>query len=165
MHLQVSKLKPNPSGKDRNRQGSPSPAQLGAEWVDLRNTGREAISLAGVELYHLAYNRASGKAEWQKITGFRGTLGVGHVLRVHSGRSRPLTVLRPEDLTGAKFHCFTGRDAFVWNNVEGDSAGLWRPKERVWIDKAFYDPHPPEGAVLIRSGNKLVPAGVAAARL
>ncbi|MCZ2077705.1 MAG: hypothetical protein LC130_22200 [Bryobacterales bacterium] len=32
----------------------------------------------------------------------------------------------------------------------------WRPAE-VTLDSASYDPNPPEGEVLVRSGNKLVP--------
>ena len=30
------------------------------------------------------------------------------------------------------------------------------------VDKVGYDPHPPEGVVLVRSGDKLVPSGASA---
>jgi hypothetical protein len=52
----------------------------------------------------------------------------------------------------------TGRDAYVWNNAEGDGPGLWRPSMKSWVDRTSYDPNPPEGAVLVRTGEKLSPA-------
>lgn len=161
MALRVSQLKPNPAGKDRSRYGSPSPAQLGAEWVDIKNVGTAPAPLDGIELYHLAYGRPGTQPEWQKITSFSGSLGVSKVLRVHSGQARDLSVLNREDLVGADHHLFTGRDSYVWNNAEGDTAGLWEPQSKTWADKASYDPYPPEGVVLIRSGAKLVPTGAA----
>ena len=34
MKLLITSIKPNPTGKDRPRHGSPSPTQLAGEWVD-----------------------------------------------------------------------------------------------------------------------------------
>jgi hypothetical protein len=161
MALRVSQLKPNPAGKDRGRFGPLSAAQLGAEWVDIKNVGTAPVGLGGIELYHLAYGRPGTQPEWQKVTSFTGSLRVGEVLRVHSGQTRDLSVLHREDLVGADYHGFSGRDAYVWNNAEGDTAGLWEPQSKTWVDKGSYDPHPPEGVVLVRSGSKLVPAGAA----
>lgn len=156
-------LKPNPVGKDRSRYGSATPAQLGAEWVDVNNTGRSPVDLTGIDLYHLAYGQPGTKPEWQKVTSLPAnwSLPAGNVLRVHSGQKRDLSVLRPEDLNGADFHSFTGRDSYAWNNAEGDTAGLWKAVSKTWLDSASYDPYPPEGVILVRSGNKLVPAGAA----
>lgn len=156
--LLITRIKPNPAGKDRSRHGSLTVSQLGAEWVDFKNVGSAAFRLDGLELYHLAYVHAGAKPEWQKVMGFTGTLGVGATVRVHSGQVRDPSVLNAEDLRDADFHLFTGRDAFVWNNREGDSPGLWWNQQKSWEDKADYDPWPPEGAILVRSGTKLVPS-------
>ena len=163
MTLRIFRLKPNPAGKDRNRHGSPSTTQLGAEWVDFKNAGSAPANLTGIDLYHLAYGRPGTKPEWQKVTSLPAdwSLPAGNVLRVHSGQKRDLGELNHDDVAGADYHSFTGRDAYVWNNAEGDTAGLWVPRSETWLDSASYDPHPPEGVVLIRSGDKLVPAGAA----
>lgn len=159
-NLTVSRIKPNPSGKDRNRYGDATAAQLGAEWVDIENTSRDPVNLQGVELYHLAFTGLQGSPA--KVMGFTGSLAAGQTVRVHSGRVRDLAVLRKEDLDGAEHHVFTGRDMFVWNNSEGDTPSLWAVGNRTWIDRASYDRNPPEGAVLVRIGDKLVPAQRAA---
>jgi hypothetical protein len=155
--LQVVSLKPNPIGKDRNRSGATA-AQLGGEWVDVKNTGYAALELAGVDIYHLAFGPGSPQGRWEKIMSLVGRLESGRVLRVHAGQFRDLSVLRAEDRAGADLHTFTGDDAYVWNNREGDTALLWLPDSKSEIDKASYDPNPPEGVALIRVGNKLVPA-------
>ena len=153
--LQIIRVKPNPSGKDRNRYGPLDPAQLGAEWVDFKNTGTTSVNLDGVALYNVAYH--GGQGHWEQIMTFRGNLGCGQIVRVHSGKARELSVLRQDDVNGAQLHVFTGNDAYVWNNREGDAAALREPNG-TGIDQASYDPNPPEGDVLVRSGNKLVPA-------
>jgi hypothetical protein len=157
--LRITQLKPNPLGKDRTRHGGATATQLGAEWVDFRNSGTFAVNLSGVALYHVAYSSGEPRGHWEQITIFQGVLPVGEVVRVHSGQVRPLNVLNPEDVSGAHHHLFTGRDAYVWNNREGDTAALW--ESNAVIDKASYAPNPPEGVVLVRSGDYLVPAGVA----
>ena len=162
MAIRVTQLKPNPAGKDRGRLGSVSPAQLGAEWVDIKNFGGAPVDLAGTVLFHLAYGRTGVQPDWQKITSFNGRLPAGAVLRVHSGQSRDLNMLYIDDRIGADFHLFTGRDAFIWNNAEGDTVGLWETSSKSWADSASYDAYPPEGVILVRSGSKLIPAGIAA---
>lgn len=156
--LEVVRLKPNPRGKDRSR-GHASPAQLGAEWVDIKNVGVSTIDLTVVSLFHLAYPAGGGQPEWQLVCKLRDTLAPGKVLRVHSGEHRSLDVLHPEDRKGADYATFTGRDAYVWNNDKADSALLWNTTGKgSEIDRASYDAHPPEGVVLVRSGQKLIPA-------
>ena len=155
-NLRVVRIKPNPAGKDRSRHGVEA-AQVAAEWVDLENLGPAPASLEGVEVHHLAYP-AGGQARWEKVVGLRGELASGKAVRVHSGREIPLAELRPEDVQGADFHVFAGRDLYVWNNAEGDCGGLWQRTTRAWLDKACYDPYPPEGLVLVRQGDSLVPS-------
>lgn len=80
----------------------------------------------------------------------------GKIVRVHSGQNRELSVVRPDDLAGADYHVFTGDDAYVWNNKQGDTPLLFYDVKKETIDSASYDPNPPEGVVLVRQGDKLV---------
>lgn len=156
-NIRVVRLKPNPVGKDRSRHGVVA-VQVAAEWVDLENLGHASASLEGVEVHHLAYPAGGGQARWEKVIGLQGELASGKTVRVHSGREVPVPELRPEDVQGADFHIFAGRDLYAWNNAEGDCAGLWERGTQAWLDKACYDRYPPEGVVLVRQGDKLVPS-------
>ena len=159
--LSVYGIKPNPAGKDRNRAGSPPAAQLGGEWVDVRNSGAYAVNTSGVGVYHLAYPAWGGKPEYRLVVNLPDcTLKPGEVLRVHAGQRRDLSVLHVEDRNGADWHSFTGEDAYVWNNREGDAPALYELATKETIDSASYDPYPPEGVVLHRKGTKLIPASV-----
>lgn len=161
--ISVYRIKPNPTGKDRDRYGSPSAAQLGGEWVDLRNSGSQALNTSGVGLYHLAYPSSGGKPEYRLVVNLPDcSLKPGEVLRVHSGRTRAISVLNADDRNGADWHSFTGEDAYVWNNREGDAPALFEYAIKETIDSASYDPYPPEGTTLYRQGAKLVPARVPA---
>ncbi len=161
MDLTVSQLKPNPVGKDRGALGA-APAQLAAEWVDIRNTGATTCDLAVIRLYHRAYVGSSAEWKWAPVVEsglpITGLLRPEQTLRVHSGRVRPLSIVRAEDIAGAEWHAFTGRDAYIWNNAQGDMAGIWDPAREAWIDRAEYMAFPPEGVILVRSGSLLVPS-------
>ena len=163
--LRSVRIKPNPSGKDRTRRGGATAKQLGGEWVDIENSGRLAVDLNGVTLYHIAYSGHTDNGRWDKVMSFRGTLGAGEIIRVHAG-SGPLTALNAIDQQGATYHLFTGHDAYVWNNDRGDCPALWQSGERVPFDMACYGANPPEGAILARVGDRLVAssAALAAAR-
>jgi hypothetical protein len=126
---------------------------LAAEWVDFKNDGTETFPLSGVSLQHIAYQPGCRNGKWDKVMGFQGDLSVGQVVRVHSGGEIPLSQMNTEDSQGADFHLFTGKN-YIWNNDCGDSAGLWNGN--AWVDKASYDPYPPEGRILRRVGNKLI---------
>jgi hypothetical protein len=154
MKLLITSIKPNPTGKDRNRNGGASATQLAAEWVDFRNDNGQAVNLSGLSLWHKAYSGSNW--EWQKITTFTaGTLAAGQIMRVHSGQARQ-GVISAEDMAGAHQHTFTGPDAYVWNNREGDTPALFVQATKETIDTASYDPNPAEGAILVRQGDKLV---------
>jgi hypothetical protein len=116
--LKSVRLKPNPAGKDRTRQGGATQAQLGAEWVDLRNDAGATAALNGLSLYHIAYSGATDNGKWEKVIGFTGNLGAGKVMRVHSG-SGPESALAAADLQGADVHLFTKRDNYIWVTVNG----------------------------------------------
>ena len=158
-NLQTVRLKPNPSGKDRTRRGAGTAAQLGGEWVDIKNVGGTSIDLTGVTLYHIAYSGTTDNGTWEKIMTFTASLGPLKVIRVHAGGG-PLNVLHAIDQQGADFHLFTKRDAYVWNNERGDCSALWQAGEKQPFDKVCYSSNPPEGVILVRSVDRLVvPAG------
>jgi hypothetical protein len=153
--LQAVRLKPNPAGKDRTRRGGAATAQLGGEWVDIQNTRSAPVDLSGVTLYHIAYSGAQDAGTWEAVMNFKGTLGVGEVVRVHAGQG-PVTALHDVDQQGSNYHLFTGRDQYVWNNDRGDCAALFQAGQSNPFDKACYDPNPPEGVILMRVANRLV---------
>ena len=161
MNLLIIRIKPNPAGKDRPPYGGPTPEQLAGEWVDFRNDAGQSMPLGSVALYHLAYDM-HGQSSWARITGFTGTLPMLKIVRVHAGRERDLSVIRPEDSAGADYHIFTGDDSYVWNNDRGDSPLLQNETKRETIDRTLYAPHPPEGVVLLRQGDRLAPVARAA---
>lgn len=155
--LKISQLKPNPTGKDRTRFGPLSATQLAAEWVDVKNTGIGSVNLENVELNHKAFSPQDPAGKWQAVMVFPSfLLAAGKVVRVHSGRHRDVSVIAAADQAGADYHTFTGADAYVWNNSEGDTAALWDLGQQKWIDSAAYDPNPPEGVILVRVGSKLI---------
>lgn len=158
--LLITRIKPNPLGKDRNRLGRADAVQLAAEWVDFKNIGSVDIALRDVVLYHIAYS--AGQGRWERVMGFTGILEAGKTVRVHSG-SGPVSVIRMEDWLNADHHVFTNRDNYVWNNAEGDAPMLFDTQVNQQVDHASYDPYPPEGQVLYRSGNKLIAAKASAA--
>src|SRR5688500_6017199 len=96
---------------------------------------------------------------WELILSFKGTLGLGEVVRVHSG-SGPESLLHAEDRNGATYNIFTGRKLYVWNNGEGDTSRITENTAagEVDVDRASYAPYPPEGVILVRVGAKLVPS-------
>lgn len=152
--LRIVRAKPNPSGKDRYR-GVPPPAQLGGEWVDLSNAGNEPFPLGEITLYHIAYQPSCKNGRWDPLSNFRGSLSRGQIIRIHSGWQLPTSEMHPEDARGADYHLFTNR-GYVWNNDCSDTAALSR--NGTWLDSATYDPYPPEGRILIRLGDRLIPS-------
>ena len=155
--LTITQAKPNPSGKDRLGSYVPS-SQLVGEWVDFKNTSDELCPLNNIELQHIAYTPSYPNGVWDKVMCFSGNLGVGQVVRVHSGGKKiPLETLAPEDFIGANYHLFTGKN-YVWNNNRSDSPRLvLKQNGQVFeINKATYSAYLPEGKILRRVGGQLI---------
>ena len=159
-NLQTVRLKPNPSGKDRTRRGGATATQLGGEWADIQNVCDKPVKLEGVALFHVAYSADGRTRQWEKIMDFKGILQPGQLMRIHAG-SGGESVLLPVDKAGANIHLFTGGN-YVWNNDKADCAGLFMNGQSEPFDKAYYATNPPEGVILKRVGDKLVPAAATA---
>lgn len=78
---------------------------LNAEWVQIKNTGRTAVSLKGWVLKDTSSHRYTFK---------NVTIGAGKTMKIHTGTGK--------DTTADKFQ---NRRAYVWNN-DGDTATLTR---------------------------------------
>ncbi len=165
MSLQVYRAKPNPAGKDKTGAGVPKPEQLVAEWVDVKNVGSESIRFSTIALHHTLYGarcESTDKTECYWQGNGDETLKPGEVLRVHTGKREHRDLLSGEDDGNVSWRAFAGRGNFVLNNRCGDRIYVtWRNHAGPQLqDDASYDPNPPEGAILKRAGNKLVPAPV-----
>jgi hypothetical protein len=154
--LQINKAKPNPAGKDKNRFGHATPAQLGGEWVDIRNSGSNPVTLDGLELWHLEYP-TTGEPKLALVCTLYATLGAFETLRVHSGVKVSLAELYSQDVNGAEWHQFTSENRYVWNNDRRDTPVVWNRAKNADVDRTYYDADPPEGVMLVRSGEKLIP--------
>ena len=154
--LLIAQAKPNPSGRDRLGNIVPS-SQLAGEWVDFKSAGDEGYPLENIKLHHIAYTAQYPYGVWEEVMGFNGTLGVGKVVRVHSGGKIPLENLLPIDRTGADFHLFTGGN-YIWNNSKSDSPRLvLKQNDQTYeIDRASYTAYPGEGKILRRVGSQLI---------
>lgn len=152
-HLVTYQIKPNPLGKDRVN-GVATPAQLGAEWVDIKNCGDSSSPIDGIFLCHVAYSSPADSGKWVRIVTFNGSLGAGQTMRIHSG-SGPSDLLYADDIAGADVHLFT-RQNFIWNNDRSDSSGLFIENMMSPFDVATYALPPREGAILVRVGNELL---------
>ena len=162
--LQIFRAKPNPAGKDK--AGSyPKPEQLLGEWVDIKNVGTEAVPFGTMALTHTLFNdycQRTGKIE----TYFSGSsadtqsLAPGQVLRIHTGRKSDEAHMKYEDKKGRDWWNFANSDQFKLNNRCGDAIVVsWKDAYgRDLQDAAEYERNQPEGAILVRSGSKLVRA-------
>ena len=160
--IKIIRAKPNPAGKDRTRI-LVFPQKLAGEWIDIKNEGHFDVRLNGLQVYHLAYKAI--KEEMEMVKEFRfgslfqptqGILRPGKVLRIHSGGRIPITKLLLIDRIGADFHTFTGKN-YIWNNDKKDVPAIWNPRTEKWEDETWYDANPPEGAILKRVNDKLIP--------
>jgi len=159
----VYRAKPNPAGKDRV-SGYPQQQQLLGEWVDLQNTGDGSVNLSTLNLCHMQFSSQGVPEEKPKIywTGKdREVLNPGQTLRVHTGKSAYASAMAYNDAHGVDLHSFAEEGNFVLNNDYGDTISVWwQGEDNKWYreDAASYDPNPPEGVVLKRSGYKLIPS-------
>jgi hypothetical protein len=143
--LEVTRLLPNPAGKDRTPANQVTNAQLNGEWVEFRNTTAKTLNIEGVYITHRTFTSRCEPIQDERLTTFKGNLSSGHSVRLHSGSGTDGT--DPYDPT--LHHVYVGRGNFVWNNVCGDRAGLY-VASGVEIDYAYYDRNPPEGVILER---------------
>jgi len=149
--LLVTHALPNPAGKDRPYPYPPSNQQLNGEWVEFTNASARLLSLDGVTLLNYTFDSRCARTGEDALMVFKGGLGSGRSVRVHTGHGQPWD-------EGLVRHLYAGRSNYVWNNACGDTAVL-RTGRRDVIDWASYDPAPPEGAILDRvpGTNKLQP--------
>jgi len=160
--IQIIQAKPNPSGKDRSRYGA-NPTQLLGEWVDLKNLGDTDVH---VSCLHLAHREFDGQCRPTSTSpsiywtgGGSDVLRPGQTVRVHTGNLSNFGQMTQADKLGMDFHSYADRSSFVLNNKCGDDLSVWwKTNDDKWQkeDSASYDPLPPEGAVLVRSGQKLI---------
>ena len=83
-HLLVTFALPNPAGKDRSASVV-SNTQLNGEWVEFKNNLNQAVSLDGVALVHQTYNQGWQRTGSDSLMMFKGPLGYGESVRVHTG--------------------------------------------------------------------------------
>lgn len=147
--LTVTQAVPNPVGKDRTWTAQND--QLNAEWVEFKNTTDKRLNIEDVGIFHQTYSSQCGYTGEDMLTTFKGVLDAGHSVRLHTGTGNAHS-------EGSLHHVFLDRQNFVWNNKCGDAAVL-RLRGGL-IDKAEYDPNPPEGLLVRLPGTtRLVPAG------
>lgn len=156
----VYRAKPNPLGKDKFHN-FPLLHQLQGEWVDLYNNSGGRLNLSGVSLDHSAFGANCGgrhnAAYWQDKEGL--VLEPGEILRIHTGRAGDASHMAEEDRIGVHKHRWAEHGSFKLNNGAcGDTLTIWcyNGSKHELIDQVSYAPYPPEGAVLIREGDKLV---------
>jgi hypothetical protein len=159
--LYIYRAKPNPAGKDASHHHA-KPEQLLGEWVDLQNTNNYSVSLGGLSLDNQEYDHScivTNKYSTYWRGSYLNVVGPGQIVRVHTGKSADQWSMKVEDRNGADLHVFAEREWFVLNNRCGDCVTLWSQDSEQKFhreDSASYDPNPPDGAVLMRSGDKLI---------
>lgn len=150
--LEISRALPNPAGKDRTPANRITNEQLNGEWIQFRNTTQKALSIDGVTISHHTFNAYCQMTDEDQLTSFTGPMPAGSSIRLHTGTGQPSD-------EGSLRHLYLGRGNFVWNNDCGDTAVLKVASGGV-IDRASYDPNPPEGVVLNRiPGTERLAAG------
>ncbi len=154
--LKIIRAKPNPAGKDRLRHVIAPRSLLSGEWIDIKNEGRENVHLNGLQIWTVFYSKNKERMQivMQFNLGENDILLPDKIIRVHSGKEIPPSELCWHDREGADYHVFTHTN-YIWNNNEIDQPSIWDPKLKKWIDETWYEPKPPEGAILIRNNEKL----------
>jgi hypothetical protein len=140
--LVLTRVLPNPRGKDRQPPFAAPNEKLVMEWVEFANAGRTAVNLQGHSLRHTTFNQSCSRTGEDELMNFTGTLQAGHSVRVHTGSGTAWD-------EGTIRHLFAGRGNYAWNNVCGDVAVLRDAADGV-VDWAQYDRNPPEGVILNR---------------
>jgi hypothetical protein len=161
LSLVIYQAKPNPAGKGRALTQPELLELLLGEWVDIENNGVELITFSSIQLHHTIFNElCQTRGETQKYWSAEGNglLKPGQILRVHSGRHQDRRLMSDADEADADWHAYAERSDFVLNSHCGEVIVLtWHDEDgREYKDVASYAPHPPEDAILMRSGNQLI---------
>jgi hypothetical protein len=160
--LRIVQAKPNPFGKAAAWAEGVRAEQVLSEWVDVKNIGVSPVQLATICLGHLPISEqttevllAQTRVYWQGEGSL--VLNPNKVLRVFTGRRQDQMIVALEIL-GADLIEFADQPGFIFNPWGAEILVLtwqtWRNEIR--MDKAYYRPHPPEGAVLRRVEEELV---------
>lgn len=164
--LQITQAKPNPVGKDKNRW-SPKPDHLLGEWVDLKNVGDGSVTLSLIHVAHREFS-ANCVPKDKPVIYWTGsgmiTVQPGEIVRLHTGRSNDSWQMAAADRVGVTYHAYAESGSFVLNNDCGDAVSVWwKGSDGAFNheDTASYDANPPDGAILYRSGHKLVASTLA----
>lgn len=171
MSLQIIQAKPNPTGKageeDQDGLGSRcgnrqfSTSVLLGEWVDVKNTGQDAVNFQDIQLRHAFFGEdCRGTAELELYwIGENNSyvLKPGQILRIHGGHREDAHLMSADDQAGADWHGYTESDNFILNNLCGDKIVLsWQDTgNQIQQDWACFAPNPPKDLILKRSGNLL----------
>ena len=160
--LRIVRAKPNPKGKDLDSLGSPKPEKVLGEWVDIYNQGDAEVNLSRIHLCHQEFlqNHVPKDGYTPYWNGGIGEiLKPGQSIRVHTGKKAYSYAMDSVDATGVNYHSFAEKGHYVLNNACGDTISLfWKDASNNWQreDLVKYAPNPPDGAILIRSGDMLV---------
>jgi hypothetical protein len=152
--LMIYQAKPNPSGKDSYKTYIP-PEVIAGEWIDIYNHSLFSVSIENYSICHKAY-KDDGSYEYELAGTLSGILPAKNVLRLHSGGFLKTYQMYPIDREGADIHVFTGK-GYIWNNDKSDTPLIYDYGQKKIIDSATYNAYPPEGIILRRSGDKLLP--------
>lgn len=158
MSILLTQIKPNPLGKDRNRNDIPN-VQLVKEWIDITNFSNQPEDLSSLRLTHETYpapidalfNAASSLKDSVFLNLNGVVIGANKTIRIHSGDPIIDSSLDQEEKSGIDFgdHYFTGIQRYSWNNT-GDVAKIIRPDNSI-LDYAEFS-GPTDGKVLKRLG-------------
>ncbi|HEY7184359.1 MAG TPA: hypothetical protein VIC84_23185 [Blastocatellia bacterium] len=169
MSLQIIQAKPNPAGKENSEDQagltSRQPDAFLGEWVDVKNTGDDAVNFQTLQLRHALFDEdchTTGELELYWIGDNEDLFKPGQILRIHCGRREDAHLMSADDQAGADWHGYVESEAFILNNLCGDKIVLsWQDaSDQIHQDWACYAPNPPQNLILRRSGNLL--AGAAA---
>jgi hypothetical protein len=135
--LYLTRIQPNPPGRDVVRPGWATPDLLNGEWVEMASVSG-ARNLAGDVLQHNTYTSSGCSLTGQEVVLKFGTgeLNQGQSIRLHTGPGADQWVENT-------FYMFLGRKWFIWNNDCGDRADLSFNNQQ--LDWASYGPSPREG--------------------
>jgi hypothetical protein len=140
----ITKIKPNPVGKDKVN-GKPLPKQLLGEWVEIQNVGDEVI--ATVRLFHTTFDDECNKKTEEYFSSITN-IQIGESVRVHTGNRFDESLMAEEDRRGASRNQYVDQTNFRLNNKCGDTITAFIVGVNGSSVSVSYEPNPIEGAIL-----------------